>query len=104
MQHVNANTYVSIGVLVVLLSGFGIVVKGINDTKTETTTMKSALEVTAITNKNELVTKIDKLESRINNLESAKNSWTATDMFKWAVHLQQSNPQIKVPEPEVNTK
>lgn len=94
---INANTGISIGIVVVLLTGFVWVIRGQNDTKNE-------LSMQAFTTKTELSGKIDKLETRMNNMESSKNSWNSTDMFKWAVHLQQANPQIKVPEPDVNTK
>ncbi len=80
---INANTGVSIGLVVIVVAGFLAVMKGQTDTK------------------NELSNQLDKLNMRVSSLESAKNSWSAVDMFKWAVHLQQSNPQIKVPEPEV---
>jgi hypothetical protein len=46
--------------------------------------------------------KLESMDTRLKSLEQAKNSWSAVDMFKWAVHLQQSNPTIKVPEPDVS--
>jgi hypothetical protein len=101
---INTNTGVSIGIIIICLAGFGAMVKGMSDSSKEATAMKTELSQQATATKNDLSNKIDKLETRILNLESAKNTWTSTDMFKWAVHLQQANPQIKVPEPEVSTK
>ena len=103
-MHINQNTYISVGLLIVLLGGFAWVIKGQSDNRSDNILMKSELIMQAAASKNELSSKIDKLETRMLNVESAKNTWTSTDMFKWAVHLQQSNPQIKVPEPEVSTK
>jgi len=90
VQHLNANTYVSVGLLVVLLGGFGWIIKGQSDTQSQIQTAK-----------NETGLMFEKFDMRLKSIENNKNSWSAVDMFKWAVHLQQSNPQIKVPEPEV---
>ena len=92
-QHLSVNTYVSVGLLVILLGGFGWVIKGQNDNATNVTIAKM-----------ELSNQVEKLSVRMTSMEASKNSWTSTQMFQWAVHLQQANPQIKVPEPEVNTK
>ncbi len=92
-QHLNVNTYVSVGLLLILLTGFGWLIKGQSDGKQE-----------IVISKLELTAQIKDLGSRVNNLETTKNSWTSTDMFQWAVHLQQSNPNLKVPEPQINTK
>ena len=54
--------------------------------------------------KMELNGKIDKNEARIIAIEANKTGITTTEFFRWAVHLQQSNPQLKVPEPELNPK
>lgn len=104
VQHIGTQTYVSVGLIILILSGFGLVLKGINDNKVETVTTKNELSTTALNTKNELSNQIGALNARITNMETSRNSWTSTDMFKWAVHLQQANPQIKVPEPEVNNK
>ena len=104
VQHLNTNTYVSMGMIVLLLGGFAFVMRSVNEGKTDIRDMKSEILLQALTTKNELSADIKDLKNRMTAMESTKNSWTSTDMFKWAVHLQQSNPQIKVPEPEVNTK
>ena len=52
--------------------------------------------------KAELTAKIEKNEARLATIETNKSGVTTTEFFRWAVHLQQSNPNIKVPEPEVN--
>lgn len=93
----NTNTGLSIGIVITLFGGFAWVIKAQNETKND-------LSMQAIQSNNLLTNKIDKLESRMTTLESTRNSWTSTDMFRWAVHLQQANPQIKVPEPETETK
>ncbi len=108
-MHLNTNTYVSFGLMVVLIGGFGWVIKGQSDSKAETLATRNELLLQAQTTKSELSGQIGALQNRLGNLESAKNSWTAVDMFKWAVHLQQSNSDgkklqtegLKVPEPEV---
>ena len=90
---INTNTYVSIGLIMALCGGIWAILSAISSTKAD---IESA--------RRDLNFRFEKLEGRITNIESSKNVWTSTDMFKWAVHLQQANPQIKVPEPEVNTK
>jgi hypothetical protein len=95
--NINANTGISISIVVVLLGGFAWVIRGQNETKNE-------LSMQALATKTELQSDIKDLKRRMDNYDSSKNGWNATAMFKWAVHLQQANPQIKVPEPEVDTK
>ena len=68
-QHLNVNTYVSVGLLLVLLTGFGWLIKGQNDGKQE-----------IVISKLELTAQIKDLGSRVNSLETNKNSWTSTDM------------------------
>jgi hypothetical protein len=103
-RNINTSTGISIGIVVIVLGGFAWVIKGQNDTKDATRDMKNELMIQAMATKNEMMGRMDKMESRMAAYEATKNSWTSTDMFRWAVHLQQANPQIKVPEPEVNTK
>lgn len=92
---ISTNTYVSVGLLVFLLGGFWAVLNTIYSSKTEITTRQ------------------DKMEMRIANIEAQKKqeeTWTDTDMFRWAVHLQRDNADpkklqvegLKVPEPEVH--
>lgn len=90
---INTNTYVSVGLLLFLAGALWAILSSISGTKTEITNLGLNMN-----------SRFDKIETRVSSLESARNTWTSTDMFKWAVHLQQANPQIKVPEPEVNTK
>lgn len=86
---INNNTYVSVAVLVTVLSGFGIVLSTIYGAKSEISI-----------NQNRFETKVDALKDRVDKFELAKESWSYQDMFKWAVHLQRDNPNLKVPEPE----
>lgn len=88
--HIGQGTYVSIGFTIALVLCTIWIKTGLNDNSNAT-----------LSTKTELLAQYDKLDTRLKNVEAAKNSWSAVDMFKWAVHLQQSNPQIKVPEPEV---
>ena len=101
---ITTSTGVSVGIIVLLLAGFGTLFKVANDTKSEAIAAKSELSMTALQTKNELTNSMNALSARMTSLESSRTSWTSTDMFKWAVHLQQANPQIKVPEPEVTSK
>lgn len=101
---INTSTGVSVGIIVLLLAGFGTLFKVANDTKSEAVAAKTELAMTALTTKNELTNAMNALSNRMTSLEASRTSWTSTDMFKWAVHLQQANPQIKVPEPEVPSK
>ena len=90
---INTNTYVSVGLIMLICGGIYAILGAINSTKSDVNATREDLN-----------RRFDKVELRVASLESSRNTWTATDMFKWAVHLQQANPQIKVPEPEVNTK
>jgi hypothetical protein len=82
-KQININTGVSIGIAVLMGAGFWKVI--------DTVTIA----------KGEITARLDKVETRVSTVESSRNSWTSTDMFKWAVHLQQNNPSLKVPEPEI---
>ncbi len=106
----NTNTGVSIGIIVLMFAGFWGVMAGINSMKRDIDITQSQIgaartevsgQVAAL--RMELNGRIDKVEARAITLEAKSNSWNSTAMFKWAVHLQQANPQIKVPEPEVDT-
>ena len=88
---INVNTGISIGLLGVIIVAAWTILGVMNG-------IRSDLGATRL----ELNARFDKIELRVNNLELTKNSWTATDMFKWAVHLQQANQNLKVPEPETH--
>lgn len=106
--NINVNTGVSIGIVIVLVGGFAVLIKGQNDNRQATADMKSELSMQALATKAELSADIKDLKNRMTNLESSKNNWSAVDMFKWSVHLQQLNSDpkrletqgLKVPEPE----
>jgi len=79
-QHtqINTNTYMSIGIFIALFTG-----------------------VVWITNTiNRFDSKIDTLAAQLKDVQNVHESWSYHDMFKWCVHLQRDNPQIKIPEPE----
>jgi len=84
---ISVNTGISIGVLCVTAAGIWAILSAIYTTKAE------------------INARLDKVETRVTNIETGKNTWTLVDMYKWTVHLQQSNPPspaftLKVPEPE----
>jgi hypothetical protein len=83
----NSNSYISLGLVLLLLSGGVWMNNKFND---------------LAGGQKDVGFKIEKVESRVGAIETAKvvNRWTNIDMFKWAVHLQRDNPQIKVPEPK----
>lgn len=97
---IDARTGVSMGLIVVVISGIVWLTGGINSIKNEI----SASNNLNLTTKMELMSKIEKVESRVISLETNKSAVTTTQFFQWAVHLQQSNPQIKVPEPQIDSK
>lgn len=89
----NTNTYVSVGILITILTGFFVVINTIYTTKTE-----------LVLNQYRSGVKLDNLTERMDKYEKAKETWSFQDMFKWAVHLQQSNQgKIVVPEPTTST-
>lgn len=97
---INTNTGVGIGIVLFMFAGFWAgfgILSGIKES------IATVINVTSM-NKMEMSARIDKNEARILVLEASKNAVTSTEFFRWAVHLQQANPQIKVPEPEVNPK
>lgn len=84
----NANTYISVGLVVVVLGGFFAVLNSL------------------YTAKGEITARLDKVEWRMGGYEKSMpkhESWTDRDMFKWAVKLQKENQgKIVVPEPEMH--
>lgn len=86
---INVNTYVSIGVIVILCGGFWAVINSIYAAKVE------------------LTMRTERLELRLTAIESMKKeseTWNDRDMFKWTVHLQRDNPNLKVPEPVMGNR
>lgn len=108
----NTNTGISIGIMIVVISAATWIIAGQYQTQTSLASMENKLSMQAVNTNNELNKKIDKLDARMTNLESNKTTWSSTDMFRWAVHLQQLNKDPKklqtegliVPEPDVATK
>lgn len=103
-MNINSNTGLSIGIVTAILGALAWIIGGQAGNARAISDMKNELSVQAIQSNNVLTGKIDKLETRMTALESGRNSWTHADMFRWAVHLQQANTQIKVPEPEASGK
>lgn len=95
---ITPQTGISIGMMVILITGIWAILNSINSAKSDASNARQELNV-----------RLDKLEARISIIESQKNSWTAVQMFQWAVHLQQLNSDgkklttdgLKVPEPEI---
>src|SRR5579885_2182651 len=85
---INVNTGVSVGIAVVLIVGIVGVKDAINNVDMS---LKEAL---------------NKLDMRVQMLElktakaAAEETWNESDMYKWAVHLQQANKDLRVPEPK----
>jgi hypothetical protein len=98
------STGVSIGLMVVIIGGVLWIMSALGAIKTEI----GVAQTQNASNKLELISKIDKVEAKVVALETNKNTWSLTDMYKWAVHLQQSNSDpkklqtegLKVPEPQ----
>lgn len=89
---VNANTYISAGLVVVVLGGFIAVLNSLYATKGEITARLDKVEW-----------RMGSYEERIGAAKPHKESWSDRDMFKWAVRLQKENQgKIVVPEPEMH--
>jgi len=95
---INTNTGVSVGIIVLLFAGFFTIMRVLDSMSKDITSGQTSLAAV----KAELISRIDKNEARITAMEGSKNSVTGVEFYKWAIHLQQSNPSIKVPEPEVS--
>src|SRR5882757_1619753 len=95
---INTNTGVSVGIIVLLFAGFFTIMRVLDSMSKDITSGQTSLAAV----KAELGARIDKNEAKITAIESSKSAVTTTEFFRWAVHLQQSNPQMKVPEPEAS--
>ena len=106
LNNVNANTIVvPITVLGSVAFATWVLSSNLN---TKFTDVKDSISIQSTQFKDaqkELGFKVEKLETRLTTIESIKvtDRWTTVDMFKWAVHLQKSNPTMKVPEPDGRT-
>jgi hypothetical protein len=98
--NITPSTGVSIGVMVIVVAALFTVMNGINSLRSGIEQVSSKQE----TNKMEFMSEIDKIKTDVSMIKANKSSVTGTQFFKWAVHLQQANPQIKVPEPEVDAR
>ena len=115
MEHklnITPQTGISITTMVMILAASVWIITGQSAQKSELRDMKNDLSMQALETKNQLTSDIKELKSRMTTLETNKNSWSSTAMFRWAVHLQQLNKDPKklqldglvVPEPEVDGK
>ena len=93
LDAVNKSTYVSIGLVIIIISATWVICSAVYSTNAHID-----LAVTTMTNK------IDSIDSRVTTLAAQKETWTEADMYKWSIHLQQSNsklnPPLNVPEPQ----
>jgi len=104
---VTVNTKVSIGLIVSLIGGLALgtwaIVGAVNGAKSDITTqivaVNSRLDRHDIVFENFKTSQND-LKDQVRLVQQHKETWSYQDMFKWAVHLQRDNPQVKVPEPE----
>jgi len=116
---INTNTGLSIGVMVLIVTGVLVVMNGIGSLKSETaitqnqiTSLRTEMASQISALKMEMNGRIDKVESKVIAIEGNKSSVTMADFFRWAVHLQQQNSDpkklqsegLKVPEPEGVTR
>ncbi len=105
--NITTQTGVSIGAIVIFIAGVVWIMNGIGSLRSDIILLKTDITLTQTqnaTSKAELLTKIEGVQTKVTTMEASKNGVTAIQFFQWAVHLQQSNPQLKVPEPEVNAK
>ena len=87
---ISSQTYVSAGMLVVILGAAWAILGQISDLKS--TTAGIGWDVSD-------------LKKRMTQREEAKpnsETWTDRDMLQWAVKLQRDNPTLKVPEPPMH--
>jgi hypothetical protein len=88
MTGINTNTYVSITMLFALVGGFGAVLTTLYGAKAEITTKQERFEM-----------KLEILSARVEKFEAMRETWAFQDQYRWYVHLQRDNPNLKVPEP-----
>ncbi len=96
--HVDQRTYVSIGMTVIFIIGVLWIKSGLSENNNATQSLEA-----------KMTGQFDKFDMRLKTIENQKNSWSAVDMLKWAIHLQQLNKDpkvlqvegLKVPEPDV---
>jgi len=104
---ITTQTGISIGAIVVFIAGVVWIMNGISSIKTDIVLLDTKITSTQTQNattKAELLAKIETIQGKVTTMETSKAGVTAIQFFQWAVHLQQSNPSLKVPEPEVNNK
>ncbi len=104
---ITTQTGVSIGAIVVFIAGVVWIMNGIGSLRSDIIILKTEITSTQTQNattKAELLAKIETVQTKVASMENSKTSVTAIQFFQWAVHLQQSNPSLKVPEPEVSSK
>jgi hypothetical protein len=87
----NNNSYISLGILGVVVSGVWMLASTLSGIRTEMAEDRSSTQLYE-----------QKLEQEIADMKLGQTDrWTATDMFKWAVRLQRANEKgLSVPEPE----
>jgi len=95
VAQVNTNTYVSVAVLISILTGFFVVVSAIYNARSSIAENQIRFE-----------NKLDGLTDRVKKTEESRETWSLQDMFKWAVRLQRLNNgsdgsvKLNVPEPD----
>jgi len=88
----NANSYVSLGLLITIILATWTISSAINKASGSLENAKA-----------EFSGRMDRFESRLSATEKNRETWTDGDMYRWAVHLQKENPSLKVPEPEMHS-
>jgi hypothetical protein len=92
LNGINSNTYISIGLLASIILATWFMSGAIGAARSDVTAAKV-----------EIINRVTKTEERIGQLEKSHETWNDSDMFRWAVHLQKENPNLKIPEPEQHT-
>jgi hypothetical protein len=85
------STGVSIGLMVLIIAGVLWIGNTLGAIKTEI----GSAQAQNAANKQELLAKIEKVETKVIALETNKEGVTKFDFLRWAVHLQQLNNDVK---------
>lgn len=93
LPEISSQTYISVSLFAMILAGFWAVLNTLYGAKSEINSRIDKVEW----NQSQMRSEFNEFK----NQKSATETWTDRDMFKWSVHLQRDNPNIKVPEPEL---
>lgn len=86
---INTNSFISLGLLIAVIAGIFTVVNAVYSARYEITRKQDKFEMV-----------MEGFTKRLDKSDTSRETWGFHNMFKWAVHLQRDNPQLKVPEPD----